>query len=50
MRRRDWLGLAASAAAAACGARKDVRELREITVALSEHLSTSSMHLADEAG
>ncbi|HRJ21024.1 MAG TPA: ABC transporter substrate-binding protein [Bryobacteraceae bacterium] len=49
MRRRDLIG-GLGLLAAGCTSTRKPAELREISVALSEHLSTSSMHLADEAG
>lgn len=49
MRRRE-LFPALGLASAGCARRPSEVEVREVSVSLSEHLSVSSMHLADEAG
>lgn len=49
MRRRDLLALA-GLAAQGCKRGGAPAALREISISMSEHLSVSSMHLADEAG
>lgn len=48
MRRRELL--AAALGAAGCGRKAEQGAERVVTVAMTEHLSVSSMHLADELG
>lgn len=49
MRRRDF-SAALGLALAGCGRAPEAAPLREVSVSLSEHLSVSAMHLADELG
>jgi NitT/TauT family transport system substrate-binding protein len=49
MRRRDF-SAALALLMASCGREPESAPLREISVALSEHLTVSTMHLADELG
>lgn len=50
MRRRDWFAAAAGLAGWSCTRKRPEATLRDVSVSMSEHLSVSSMHLAEELG